>query len=156
LSISWVYNDTSPALLFCLSWNIHGIFDTRTSLTSHFINMKSSMFIHLSHLDALPVHRFLGVAGDSNVACHIPQVILKGVGESCLNGPDCLYNQCTRNVCTAPPLQCPSSNPGDSMLLRLSIFSATRHHKSWIGRPIERGKASVLSSLVLSRNSPLK
>jgi hypothetical protein len=32
------------------------------------------------------------------------------IGSSCNIGSDCLYGECTNNVCSAPLLKCPSAN----------------------------------------------
>ena len=55
----------------------------------------------------------LGIIGDSNVRCRniSSRADTAGlVGSSCNVGSDCLYGECTSNVCSAPLRQCPSEN----------------------------------------------
>ena len=57
----------------------------------------------------------LGVIGDSNVICRNASSSAYGaIGSPCTINSDCLYGQCTNNVCTAPILQCPTSILGKS------------------------------------------
>ena len=58
----------------------------------------------------------LGVIGDSNVICRNASSGTLGViGSPCTISSDCLYGQCTNNVCSAPNLQCPTSILGKSL-----------------------------------------
>lgn len=70
----------------------------------------------------------LGIIGDSNVRCRniSSRADTAGlVGSSCNVGSDCLYGECTSNVCSAPLRQCPSENGKSQRLLYLSslLFS---------------------------------
>ena len=57
-----------------------------------------------------------GMPGDSNTKCHNFSSLLSGtvktVGSQCTTNKDCMYNLCAENVCSAPPLTCPTSIPG--------------------------------------------
>ena len=70
----------------------------------------------------------LGIIGDSNVRCRniSSRADTAGVvGSSCNVGSDCLYGECTINVCSAPLRQCPSENGKSQRVLYLSslLFS---------------------------------
>ena len=79
---------------------------------------------------SVPTTYLLGVAGDANIACHQPQMILKRIGEDCNRNTDCVYGVCN-TTCAAPSLQCPSNAPGDySSPVR---FADTYKHGSCIG-----------------------
>jgi hypothetical protein len=56
---------------------------------------------------------YIGVVGDSNTLCSSTvKNVLGGIGEMCEEDGDCIYQQCTNSVCTAPSLQCPSNIDG--------------------------------------------
>jgi hypothetical protein len=56
---------------------------------------------------------YLGVVGDSNTRCNSNSTIIIGAdGTKCGKNSDCQYNNCVNSICTAPPLACPTNDPG--------------------------------------------
>ena len=54
---------------------------------------------------------YKGVVGDANIPCFASSSTSGAVGFTCTVNSDCLYNLCTKNVCTAPRKTCISSSP---------------------------------------------
>jgi hypothetical protein len=55
----------------------------------------------------------LGVVGDSNTRCNSNSTIIIGLdGTKCSKNSDCQYDNCVNGMCTAPPLACPTNDPG--------------------------------------------
>jgi hypothetical protein len=92
-----------------------------SSIVQSAILLQSQYVLLTSLLSTL---LYVGVIGDSNVKCRnmSSKADLAGViGSSCNVGSDCLYGECTSNVCSAPLQKCPSVN-GESQERSLSQF----------------------------------
>jgi hypothetical protein len=92
-----------------------------SSIVQSAILLQSQYVLLTSLLSTL---LYVGVIGDSNVKCRnmSSKADLAGViGSSCNIGSDCLYGECTSNVCSAPLQKCPSVN-GESQERSLSQF----------------------------------
>ena len=95
--------------------------------TSHFVSLPPiTLHLTLTLLLILSNACVLGVIGDSNVLCRTvpkandfqPRRSRTLLTTTCSAGSDCLYGQCTNNICTTPDLLCPTSVIG--MILFLS------------------------------------
>ena len=51
---------------------------------------------------------YVGIVGDSNAPCFSQSNPGKSIGDTCTSNAQCLYNECSNNVCVAPTQTCPS------------------------------------------------
>ena len=69
-------------------------------------------------------HCFIvGIIGDSNTLCYNATASKTGpktggaIGTACTTASNCLYGLCTNNICSAPPLTCPTVSVGAYIFL---------------------------------------
>lgn len=75
----------------------------------------------------------LGIIGDSNTKCINPPSALSSVqsaewgelGSKCNANDECMYGDCSENVCVAPPLLCPTNSAGEYMFYPVILTSSS-------------------------------
>lgn len=110
------------------------------------LSLYISYFIYLTHNPNPSLYYFrcvLGVIGDSNVLCRTDPSANDFKRRSrtllttaCSAGSDCLYGQCTNNICTTPDLLCPTSVIGIILILSymkqmFNVLSSTIQSCLW-------------------------
>ena len=107
----------------CTSLNREHCFKTHGTCSNCFEGYSGNLFLkvatQLFYLDFLMLFltNYVGISGDSNVICRNTSSAaapIGDIGSTCRISSDCLYGQCTGNVCTAPILECPTSVFGKS------------------------------------------
>ena len=115
----------TPLTFYFLLHPSHFSYKKPTSFITHLL-LLLLLLLFLLHSNP-SLHCFkcvLGVIGDSNVLCRTApstndfkirsRTLLT---TTCSADSDCLYGQCTNNICTTPDLLCPTSAIGIILIL---------------------------------------